>query len=760
MPQDAGEKIVNLPANKATAPDDSALPSPFPNPLALFQEAADYWTDAIQRYILFIDVLRQRSNHHLAHEHDESPSVLFFKYEMVLDGRKFVHPVNYHLLHILPPDGVVTDPTKRPFIVFDPRGGHGPGIGGMKPDSEIGDAMRAGHPCYFVGFLPKPVPDQTVEHVCEAEAIFVAQVIELHPHAPKPCMIGNCQAGWQISMVAAVYPELPGVLILAGAPMSYWGGVHGKSPMRYTGGIVGGSWATALLSDLGNGNFDGANLVGNFEKLNPANTHWKKAYNLYSKVDTEAQRFLEFEKWWGNPVMIGRKEMQFIVDALFIGNRFSSAKLRTSDGLRVDIRNIKSPILVFCSKGDEITPPQQALGWITDLYHTDKEIVTAGQTIIYRIHESIGHLGIFVSSAVASKEHDKFIHSIDLIETLPPGLYEAVFVEKTRDTDHAELASGKHVLRFEARTLDDLRKLGNNDEKDERRFLAAKRVSENLLGLYESYLSPWVRAISTEQSAELIRQLQPIRIRYGMFSDRNPFTAIMGTLAPLVQANRKPVPPDNFFLKMQEIMSNNIVTALDAYRDARDSFSEKLFLEIYGSKFLQSALGLRTAERYSRVVGRDVTRERDVEQRMQHILDLATEGGLPEALVRGLLYVVRGGGGFDEREFKMLKQLCDASKSLPKMSHEEFRDLLRQQHEILVLDEVSAMEAISGLLDNTTEAAAQESLSAINTVIKTHGKFTVEEKRRLQQLENYFTASHSSHHRRASDVEAFGERAS
>ena len=51
-----------------------------------------------------------------------------------------------------------TDPRKRPFIVVDPRAGHGPGIGGMKQDSEIGVALAAGHPCYFVGFLPEPVP--------------------------------------------------------------------------------------------------------------------------------------------------------------------------------------------------------------------------------------------------------------------------------------------------------------------------------------------------------------------------------------------------------------------------------------------------------------------------------------------------------------------------------------------------------------------------------------------------------------------------
>jgi hypothetical protein len=46
--------------------------------------------------------------------------------------------------------------------------------------------------------------------------------------------------------------------------------------MRYTGGLLGGSWLTALMGDLGNGKFDGAWLVANFENLNPANTFWTK----------------------------------------------------------------------------------------------------------------------------------------------------------------------------------------------------------------------------------------------------------------------------------------------------------------------------------------------------------------------------------------------------------------------------------------------------------------------------------------------------
>ena len=206
------------------------------------------------------------------------PNVLNFDAELILDGRSFERPVCYGLVRIVPPEGTVTDPAKRPFMVVDPRAGHGPGIGGMKHDSEIGLALAAGHPCYFVGFLPEPVPGQTIEDVWNAEAAFVAEVARLHPDSDgKPAVIANCQAGWQTAIMAATHPDLPGPLMLVGSPMSYWQGVHGKNPMRYLGGLLGGTWMTSMAGDLGKGIFDGASLVANFESHNLANTYLEEA---------------------------------------------------------------------------------------------------------------------------------------------------------------------------------------------------------------------------------------------------------------------------------------------------------------------------------------------------------------------------------------------------------------------------------------------------------------------------------------------------
>ncbi len=392
------------------------------------------------------------------------------------------------------------------------------------------------------------MPGQTIEDVARAEAVFLEKVIALHPQADgKPCVVGNCQAGWAVMMLAAIRPELFGPIIIAGAPLSYWAGVHGKNPMRYSGGLLGGSWLTALTSDLGHGKFDGAWLVQNFENQNPANTLWTKQYNLYSKVDSEAPRYLGFERWWGGHVNLNAEEIQFIVDELFIGNNLAAGRIQTSDGTTVDLRNIRSPIVAFCSKGDNITPPQQALGWILDLYENVDEIRSYGQTIVYTIHERVGHLGIFVSGGVARKEHGEFSSNIDLIDTLPPGLYEAVFEAKTENTSNPDLAAGDWVMRCEARTLDDIRALGGNDAADERRFATAARVSEINLALYRTFAQPVVRTLVSSPLAQWMQQLHPLRLQYEMFSNANPMMAPVTALAeagsqgPKARRRRQPI---------------------------------------------------------------------------------------------------------------------------------------------------------------------------------------------------------------------------
>jgi hypothetical protein len=696
------------------------------------QAAWDYWVDAWQRTILFWDVLRKRSDQYYAQKAKAVPHVLIFDAELVVDGRAFDRPVNYGLVRIKPPEGVVIDSKKRPFVVVDPRAGHGPGIGGFKADSELGVAMRAGHPCYFVGFSPDPMPGQTIEDIMRAEAVFLEKVIALHPEADgKPCVIGNCQAGWAVMMLAAARPDLFGPIIIAGSPLSTWAGIEGQNPMRYSGGLMGGSWLTALTSDLGAGKFDGANLVANFENLNPANTFWTKNYNVWAKVDTEGRRFLEFEKWWGGHVNLTAEEIQWIVDQLFIGNRLATAEIVTGDGVRIDLRNIRSPIVCFCSKGDNITPPQQALGWICDLYQKDEDILAQDQTIVYAIHESVGHLGIFVSGGVARKEHDEFASNIDLIDVLPPGLYEAVMTRKTADSVHPELIGSDWIVRFERRTLNNIRAIVSPDPENERRFATVRRISEINLGLYRTLLQPFVRAFASEQTGEWLHRLHPSELPYELCSDRNPLMRYVAQLAEQVRHQRRPASPDNPLLQVQSMVSEGIIAALDAWRDLRDHSLEQMFLTIYGTPLLQALVGLSASdESPRRRPGIEPERVAFVQRRLAELKARVAEGGMREAAIRSLVYIGMAGPGVDERSFNQLRQMRAKHGAL---TLEEFKRVLREQFLALTLDPGGALAAIPKMLPDA--GARIKALAAIRTVASATGEMSGERAARLARIE-------------------------
>lgn len=705
-----------------------------------FAAATEYAADAAQRSLLFLDVMRQRGNAYREHVVKAAPHVLEFNCELVMDGRKLDRPVNYALVRIVPPAGVQIGESARPFVIVDPRAGHGPGIGGFKADSEIGMAMRAGHPCYFVGFLPEPMPGQTIGDVASAEAEFLAEVIKRHPQADgKPCVIGNCQAGWAVMMLAAIRPELFGPIIIAGSPLSYWDGVRGKYPMRYTGGLLGGSWLTALMSDLGGGKFDGALLVQNFENQNPANTYWTKQYNLYSKIDTEAERYLGFERWWGAHVNLNAEEIQFIVDELFVGNNLAAGRIKTADGTAVDLRSIRSPIVVFCSKGDNITPPQQALGWILDLYDSVDEIRSYGQTIVYTVHDDVGHLGIFVSAGIARKQYSEFSDNIDLIDTLPPGLYEATFAKRSADAADSDLVSGDWVMRCEARTLDDIRALGGNDGEDERRFAAAARISETNLALYRTYMQPFVRACVNPMMADWMRQWSPSRLQNEIFSDANPFMAPLKAAAERARSERKPVSTDNPFLAMQEKMSQQIVAGFEMWREATEKMAERTFLTVYGSPALQAACGIDSAgsQRSLRKAARSPLHQQLVETRIAELRSQIKTGGLRECMVRAALYVGMARQSVDERGFETIRRMRLATTDHQKLTLAQFKQMVREQFFMLLIDQDASLAAIPSLLPADAEAR-QTALAAVQEVLSASGKLTGEAAERMKRIVSLF----------------------
>ena len=666
---------------------------PAANPQQWWADWVGYFVDAGQGQALFWDTIRERGNQWLAHEEAGKPPLLHYRYETVADARTFDRPCNYALLRIVPPRGLKVDERKRPFIIIDPRAGHGPGIGGFKEDSEVGVALKAGHPVYFVIFYPDPEPGQTLADVTDAEAEFVRIVAERHPESPKPSLIGNCQGGWAVMMLAAARPDMTGPLVINGAPMSYWAGNDGDNPMRYSGGLLGGAWVSLLASDLGAGKFDGAHLVANFETLNPANAVWDKYYQLYDDVDGEAERFLEFERWWGGFYLLNEEEIRWIVNNLFVGNKLAQGEARLGPGRYFDLKSIKQPIIVFASMGDNITPPQQAFNWIADLYSSTEEIKANGQTIVGLIHEDIGHLGIFVSGKVAKKEHAQIFEVLKHIQALPPGLY-GMEIHEIRHAD----GEVSYDVTIHERSLEALRKLQKFDRVDEKPFEAVAALSELTERAYELLVRPAVRDAVPEWLARMLRELHPLRAQRWMLSDRNPMLAGVPVGAAMARAWRQPRDAANAGRRAERFGSAVVSASLDLWRDLRDAASEAAFFQIYGNMMsLQMADQRAAIRRQTRFDPRAVPAVRQV-------LDDLDRGGLPEAIVRAGLLVAKAGGGKRRlAQMEGVRLLLEPTGVLEDVSEDDFRRVLHDETIIVEFEPLEAKRTLPRLVASAAD---------------------------------------------------------
>ena len=125
------------------------------------------------------------------------------------------------------------------------------------------------------------------------------------------------------------------------------------------------------------------------------------------------------------------------------------------------------------------------------------------------------------------------------------------------------------------------------------RFAAAHRISNINQGFYRTFVSPWVKAMSTEQSAAWLRDTNPYRLRFELFSDKNPLMAPVAALAERARAERQTVPPDNALARVQAQVSEQIARGRStAYGEACDRMTEATFFAIYGSPWLQAMVGL------------------------------------------------------------------------------------------------------------------------------------------------------------------------
>jgi hypothetical protein len=306
---------------------------------------------------------------------------------------------------------------------------------------------------------------------------------------------------------------------------------------------------------------------------------------------------------------------------------------------------------------------------------------------------------------------------------------------KTSDTANAERVYGDWIVRFEPRTLDDVRTIVQPDPNNELRFAAAQRVSEINLAAYRKYLQPWVKTMVTAESAKLLEKFNPAQLPLEIFSADNPWMPALANAAKQIRAQRKVAAPSNPWLVWQSALSHSMIASLETYQHYRDSAQEALFLAIYGSPALQAILGLNTEAgpiRSKATLPED--REEKIEQAIANLKANFDKGDSTQAMIRSLVYIGLAGEGVDERSFNELRLMRSENKTI---TLTEFKQMVREQFFSLLLDEQRAVDSIPKMLpaDSKTRSAL---IAKIRKVFEARGENSAAREERFKTIETLF----------------------
>jgi hypothetical protein len=301
-----------------------------------------------------------------------------------------------------------------------------------------------------------------------------------------------------------------------------------------------------------------------------------------------------------------------------------------------------------------------------------------------------------------------------------------------------ETEYSSYVVRLEARDLDDIR---NQDDSrdDERPFQAVARVSEVNEGLYDRFARPWVQAMTNEASAEMLRAMQPVRLERLFWSDMNPAMAWVKSTAELVKQQRQPASPDNPFRSAEAAVSEQIVAALDHYRDARDDMQERMFFGIWESPLAEAMSGM--AAPYSTVAAQRPRQEAYkewIELKLRALYEESEPGDFAEAVYRIGFACLEAGKVQDARAYRMTRKIAKEDPRMRDLTRREVKEKAKRAAFIVQFDPEGALETLPHLLPDPADRA--DALDVIKRIVSWRPDIAPEHAAVIEKVEAVFAA--------------------
>jgi hypothetical protein len=306
------------------------------------------------------------------------------------------------------------------------------------------------------------------------------------------------------------------------------------------------------------------------------------------------------------------------------------------------------------------------------------------------------------------------VTSLDVIESLPPGLYEMKLQAKagleTQRWD--QLEPGDYTVHYEHRTMNDIVALNPEGREEEQLFSTIAKVSELNANFYKTWIRPWVKMLATREVGDAIGKLHALRVQRELISDALPIAPLIRDLAKQVRAQRTHAKPDSDLSQMEQKLDTQITDSLNDYRDKRDAQSVALARSLYGTQglgfwFKPDVPDAEVAHARAQV---------DIEQARKAVLKTITQGGVPEAVCRIVVAGMVSIGSFERRSLRLarlLSLLPQAERSaIP--ANVNWVQLLKEQARIAAVAPVEALNALEQMLP---DAARRELALAIAAAV-------------------------------------------
>jgi hypothetical protein len=323
-----------------------------------------------------------------------------------------------------------------------------------------------------------------------------------------------------------------------------------------------------------------------------------------------------------------------------------------------------------------------------------------------------------VGGEIARKEHDQLVASLDVIESLPPGLYEmkvhAKDGKETRRWD--ELEPGQYTVNYVHRTMQDILALNPEGREEEAMFSTMAKASEFSANWYKTWMRPWVQMFATREVGDALGKLHPLRMQREGISDDMALAPVIREMARQVRANRVHADPDSPLSQLEKRWDAWLTHTLNQFRDQRDAQAVAFARNVYGRYGLGFWLKPDTPD----AEAAHALAQTDMEKARIAVMQNIDHGGVPEAVCRIVMAGMVSIGSFERRSLRLahlLTQLpADARSHIP--ANVNWVRTLKEQARITAAAPVEALNALEKMLPDTQRRELALALSAAVMMIE------------------------------------------